>query len=91
MTRPAVLEDPTAPDWTTQALAALEELALTGEPFNANTLTAHGLPNPPKPAMWGHLFKEAARTRIIRKVDYRPSGRPSRSGGSGYVWQGASA
>jgi hypothetical protein len=91
MTRPAALEDPTAPDWTTQAFAALEELARTGEPFNASTLTARGLPNPPSPSMWGHLFKEASRVKIIRKVDFRPSTRPSRSGGSGYVWQGASA
>lgn len=91
MTRPAALEDPSAPDWTTQALAALEELALTGQPFNAETLTARGVPNPPKAAMWGHLFKEAARVKIIRKVDFRPSTKPSRSGGSGYVWMGTAA
>lgn len=32
MTRPAALEDPNEPDWTSQALAAIEAAALAGEP-----------------------------------------------------------
>lgn len=92
MTRAAVLEDPTAPDWTTQALAVLTQLASEdGRPINSDTLIAHGVPLPPKSAMWGNLFGQAARARIIRKVDYRPSARPSRRGGSSYTWQGCSA
>lgn len=68
MTRPAVLEAPTAPDWNSQAFAALEAAALAGQPCDAKTLTAHGLPKPPSRAMWGQLYTEASRARIIRKV-----------------------
>jgi hypothetical protein len=81
MTRAAVLEDPTAPDWTSQALAALEAAALAGDPCDAKSLIAHGLPKPPNTCMWGALFAEASRVRIIRKV----------SGTHHRVWQGASA
>ena len=91
MSRPAVLEDPTAPDWTSQALAALEAAALAGKPFDAHTLTLGGLPNPPHHGMWGSLFKEAARAKIIRKVGVHESERPSRARGLCRVWQGASA
>lgn len=91
MTRAAALEDPTAPDWTGQAYAVLTKLAEDGQPFNSETLIARGVPIPPKSGMWGSLFKDAARAKIIRKVDYRPSSRPSRRGGSSYTWQGASA
>lgn len=92
MTRPAVLEDPNEPDWTSQAYAVLTELASEdGRPINSETLIARGVPLPPKSAMWGSLFREAARAKIIRKVDYRPSSRPSRRGGSSYTWQGACA
>ena len=79
MTRPAVLESPTAPDWTTQALAALEAAALAGHPCDSKSLIAHGLAKPPSRTMWGTLFTEASRARIIRKV----SGTHSRT------WQGA--
>ena len=91
MTRAAVLEDPTAPDWTSQALAALEAAALAGEPFDAYALTQRGLPQPPHSSMWGSLFKEAARAKIIRKVGVHESERPSRSRGLCRVWLGASA
>lgn len=68
MTRPAVLENPTAPDWTSQAFAALEAAALAGHPCDAKSLIAHGLPQPPARSMWGSLFAEASKARIIRKV-----------------------
>lgn len=92
MTRPAVLEDPNEPDWTSQALAVLTKLAAEdGRPINSETLITCGVPLPPKSAMWGALFRDAARAKIIRKVDYRPSSRPTRRGGSSYTWQGACA
>jgi hypothetical protein len=91
MTRPAVLEDPNEPDWTTQALAAIEAAALAGEPIDAYTLTVRGLPDPGHPSMWGQLFKEAAKAKIIRKVGYHESSRPGRSRGVCAVWIGASA
>lgn len=68
MTRPSVLEAPTAPDWNTQAFAAIEAAALTGEPCDAKTLLAHGLPKPPAPGMWGALYAEASKARMIRRV-----------------------
>lgn len=91
MARPAALEDPTAPDWTSQALEALEAAALAGKPFDAYTLTKHGLDTPAHPSMWGQLFKEAARAKIIRKVGYHESSRPGRARGVCAVWLGASA
>lgn len=72
MTRPAVLEAPTAPDWQSQAFAALEAAAIAGHPCDAKTLIAHGLPKPPDRCMWGPLFAEASRARIIRKVTGTP-------------------
>lgn len=91
MTRPAVLEDPTAPDWSTQAFAALEAAALAGTPFDAFTLTQNGLPQPPVSGMWGQLFKEAARAKLIQKAGVHESERPSRSRGLCRVWIGTSA
>lgn len=91
MTRAAVLEDPTAPDWTSRALAAIEAAALAGEPFDAYALTKGGLPQPPRSSMWGALFKDASRAKIIRKVGVHESERPSRSRGLCRVWLGASA
>ena len=91
MSRPAVLEDLDAPDWTAQALAAIESAALAGEPFDAFALTERGLPLPPHSGMWGAVFKEAARTKIIRKVGVHESSRPSRSRGLCRVWLGVTA
>ena len=91
MSRPAVLEDPNEPDWTSQALAAIEAAALAGEPFDAFALTQRGLPQPPSSSMWGPLFREAARAKIIRKVGVHESERPSRARGLCRVWLGASA
>lgn len=68
MTRPAVPEAPTAPDWNAQALAAIEAAAMNGEPCDAKTLLAHGLPKPPDRHMWGALYAEASRARMIRRV-----------------------
>lgn len=91
MTRPAVLEDPNEPDWTSQALAAIEAAALAGEPFDAFSLTKRGLPNPPHSNMWGALFREAARAKIIKKFGSHESERPSRARGLCRVWMGVSA
>lgn len=91
MTRAAVLEDPSAPDWTTQALAAIEAAALAGTPFDAHSLTVAGLPNPPHSSMWGSLFRKAAQAKIIRKVGVHESERPSRARGLCRVWLGVSA
>jgi hypothetical protein len=91
MTRAAVLEDPNEPDWTTQALKVIESAALTGEPFDAYDLTSWGLPNPPSSSMWGSLFREAARAKIIVKAGIHESQRPSRARGLCRVWIGASA
>ncbi|WP_427130412.1 hypothetical protein [Pseudarthrobacter sp. S9] len=91
MTRAAVFEDPNTPDWTGQALAAIEAAALAGKPFDAYALTKGGLEAPAHPSMWGQLFKEASRAKIIRKVGYHESSRPGRSRGVCAVWQGASA
>jgi hypothetical protein len=91
MTRPAVLEDPNEPDWTAQALAAIEAAALAGEPFDAFSLTQRGLPQPPHASMWGPLFRDAARAKIIQKAGVHESQRPSRARGLCRVWIGASA
>lgn len=91
MTRAAALEDPNAPDWTSQALAAIEAAALAGEPFDAFSLTQKGLPLPPHHNMWGSLFRKAARAKIIRKVGSHESERPSRARGLCRVWLGVSA
>jgi hypothetical protein len=70
-------------------MAAIEAAALTGQPFDAFTLTQAGLEAPPSPSMWGSLFREAARNKIIRLAGIHESERPSRSRGLCRVWMGA--
>lgn len=85
MTRAAVLET----DWKAAALDAIEDLAKTGATFNADTLRARGIPEPPRHQnQWGSLFTTARRRGLITKADYSSSQRKSRHGGFLHAWRG---
>lgn len=83
--RAAVLDDL---DWSADAHDALLKVAAEGKPFDAYALTERAeLRDPPSPAMWGKLFREANDAGLIRAVGYHRSRRPGRSGGACRVWQ----
>lgn len=84
MTAAAVLET----DWKAEALDAIENLAKTGATFNADTLRARGLGEPPHHNQWGSVFSTARRRGIIAKADYSSSQRKSRHGGFLHAWRG---
>lgn len=85
--RAAVLDDL---DWSADAHDALLKVAAEGEPFDAYALTERAeLRDPPSPAMWGKLFRDANDAGLIRAVGYHRSRRPGRSGGACRVWQAA--
>jgi hypothetical protein len=85
--RAAVLDDL---DWTADAHDALLKVAAEGKPFDAYALTERAeLRDPPSPAMWGKLFRDANDAGLIRAVGYHRSRRPGRSGGACRVWQAA--
>jgi len=84
MTQAMVFDDL---DWMADAMDALTATAATGEPFTAYTLTQAGLRQPPSPAMWGVLFREASRLRLITHRGWVPSQRPGRKGGVCSQWR----
>lgn len=84
MTRALVFDDL---DWMADAHTKLVEVAAEGKPFTAYTLTQAGLRQPPSPAMWGTLFREAARLRLITHRGWVPSERPGRKGGVCSQWR----
>lgn len=86
--RAAVLEDC---DWEADAREALEQIARRGQKFTAYDLTEKAeLRDPPTPAMWGALFRQAATDGVIRRVGVTESRRPGRRHGLCRVWQVAS-
>lgn len=84
MTAPAVLET----DWKADALDAIADLARSGATFNADTLRARGIGEPPHHNQWGSVFSTARRRGLIAKADYSSSTRKSRHGGFLHAWRG---
>jgi len=85
--RAAVLDDL---DWMADAHEVLVKVAAEGKPFDAYALTEKAeLRDPPSPAMWGKLFRQANDDGLIRPVGYHRSRRPGRSGGACRIWAAA--
>lgn len=85
MTQAMVLDDL---DWSADAMDALVKVAAEGKPFDAFSLTEKAeLRDPPHPAMWGALFRQAHEAFLIRPVGYHQSRRPGRAGGACRVWK----
>lgn len=82
----AVLEPET--DWKADALDVIADLAASGMTFNADTLRARGIEEPPHPNQWGSVFSTARRRGLIMKADYSNSQRKSRHGGGLLSWRG---
>lgn len=77
-------------DWSADAHDALVKVAAEGKPFDAYTLTEKAeLRDPPSPAQWGKLFREACDAGLITPVGYHRSRRPGRAGGACRVWERA--
>ena len=87
MTSPMPLEDTT---WTEDAYNLLSHVASKGVVFDAYTLEKeYGLRPPPDPAsMWGPLFRQPAKDRLITIEEHRKSRRPSSKGSFRAVWRG---
>lgn len=87
-TAPAAVLEPET-DWKADALGVIEDLAKSGQTFNADTLRARGIPEPPKhPNQWGEVFRTAKRRGLIAKADFSSSQRKSRHGGGLHAWRG---
>ena len=85
------LFDTCAPDrqaWLDTAQPVLEWLAGTGDGFTADTLRAHGVPEPPYPNMWGQFFGGYARRHKITSVGFVHSTREARKGSILQAWRG---
>lgn len=76
--------------WHRAADRALAAAILTGQPFDAHTLTEQGLPDPPRPRLMSALFTSAHRSGRIARVGYHPSRRAT-CGAVVAVWQGTEA
>ena len=76
--------------WHRAADRALAAAILTGQPFDAHTLTEQGLPDPPRPRLMSSLFSSAHRSGRIARVGYHPSRRAT-CGAVVAVWQGTEA
>lgn len=87
MTQAMVLTDL---QWEADAREALEKVAKLGRPFDAYDLTQKAeLREPPSSAMWGSLFRLAAKDGVIRWAGARKSNRPQRRGSLVSVWRAA--
>lgn len=74
-------------EWWDAGLAAIQELAKTGKPFEAYDV-AKIVGEPWHPNHWGNLFMAAKTHGIIFKHGAFPSARPGRSGGLCWHWVG---
>ena len=86
----AAAEAAAVTDWHRHADRALSAAILTGQPFDAHTLTEQGLPDPPRPRLMSALFTSAHRSGRIARVGYHPSRRAT-CGAVVAVWQGTEA
>lgn len=84
---PAAVLEPVK-DWKADALNVIADLAKSGATFNADTLRARGIAEPPHPNQWGSVFGTASRRGLIAKADYSTSTRKSRHGGFLHAWRG---
>lgn len=75
------------PWWMSCALSAIGVLAAGGRQFTAADVGELVEP-PDHPCRWGSAFARAKALRLIEKVGYRPSPRPTRDGGVCAVWVG---
>lgn len=73
--------------WHRAADRALAAAILTGEQFDAHTLTEQGLADPPRPRLMSALFTSAHRSGRIARVGYHPSRRAT-CGAVVAIWQG---
>ena len=80
----------TDPDWRTEALAGLHQLAAKGEVFEAYDLIRAGVPEPEHPSRWGALFNAAAKAGIITAAGAGPSARPTVRKSLTRFWRGTS-
>lgn len=74
--------------WRAAALNGLQELARTGEVFEAYDLILLGVPEPEHSSRWGALFNAAARAGIITAAGFGPSKRPTVRGSALRLWRG---
>ena len=78
--------------WTWHpAMAALKQLAATGETFESYDLSDQFGVYLDSPYRYGALFSSAARSGLIEHVGYTVSRRPTRSGGITRTWRGTAA
>jgi hypothetical protein len=85
--------DGTTPDgWKARCDAAIEQLAATGQPFQAADLIEQGLvPEPALPAQWGPRFQAAARRGVIEPCGVARSKRATVRASLCLTWRGRSA
>lgn len=63
--------------WKSCAMAGIEFLAATGQPFTAHDLVELGVPEPDVPARWGAVMNAASHVGIIVPIAVVCSARPT--------------
>lgn len=82
----------TTDDWKTECDAAIEQLAATGQEFQAADLVEQGLVREPAhPSQWGPRFQAAARREVIESVSAAPSKRATVHKSLCRTWRGRAA
>lgn len=87
----ARVDEATPAEWRDRADFEIRMRAMTGEEFTAQEIRAVVGDPPGHPNAMGARFMAAARAGLIRKVDYRPSDRPSLHRHHIAVWIGTEA
>lgn len=74
--------------WKAKALAAIRELAATGQPFTADDVRHRVNDDAVSPQAWGAAVAGASRKGIIKRVAFVQSDRPERHGSFVAQWVG---
>lgn len=78
----------TDPTWHATALNGLQQLAASGEVFEAYDLIRLGVPEPEHSSQWGAFFNQAKAAGVIVAAGAGPSARPTVKGSLCRFWRG---
>lgn len=83
------IPEPEPPEvWREIAGEVMDQLAASGDVFDAWSLSERGVPEPEHPAQWGALFLTYRTRNLIEPVGHRHSRRRSRHSGACQTWRG---
>jgi len=83
------IPEPEPPEvWREIAGEVMDQLAASGDVFDAWSLSERGVPEPGHSAQWGAIFRTYRTKNLIEPIGYRNSRRRSRHSGACQTWRG---